>query len=725
MTQVCNLALIGFANSGKTTLNNHLTGQTKTTGNWTGVTVGKSQGIFTLAETQYQITDLPGLSNLANLGANSKDIAVTQQFLQTSEVDCIINVVDASQLKRQLVLSSQVFELGLPVVMVLTKWDRAKQSIDLNKLAQTLGCPIVTSSQKGLLTPQQLVQAINQASKVQPFVEFTLDQDTNVQQSSALALTEHKVLASDSCQCSSDALNVMQQRHKAVAALVSDVTTNSEQTSTSISEQLDNVLLHPLLGVPFFLMAMYLLFMFAINVGSAFIDFFDILAGGLFVELPAQLLAGVALPTWLMTIVEGAGMGIQTVATFIPVIVCLFIGLSLLESSGYLARAAFVIDSLMQKIGLPGKAFVPLIVGFGCTVPAVMSSRVLDSERERITTVMMSPFMSCGARLPVYALFAAAFFPNSGQNLVFLLYLIGIAAAIGTGFLLKMTVLPGNSSASIMELPSYELPKLSYLLKRVGQRTKSFIIGAGQTIVLVVCVLNFFNSLGTDGEFGHQDSESSVLSASAQVITPVLAPLGVKEENWQAGVGIITGIFAKEALVATFNSLYSPSEAEQEAEFSLSNLWHDAISSVPFNLSEIAPTDPLGVDVGEVSSLQQAAEEQEVEVSTYQAMQQAFDGQLGAFAYLLFILLYTPCAAAMGAISNEVGRAWAGFAALWSFTLAYVCATLCYQIGQLSLTPLYSSVAIGSCLALLFTIYYWLKYKSQRLLSISVAVSYR
>lgn len=725
MSEMKNVCLVGFANSGKTTLNNKLTGQSKTTGNWTGVTVGSSKGQFSHGEDAYLLTDLPSIANLANLNGHSKDITITQEFILQQKVDCIVNVIDATQITRQLFLTSQVFELDLPVVIVLTKMDRkAAAKVDIKALADKLNCTVLTSTAKQALTKAELAEAINKADKVTPFVTFDLADVEIKPNTTTLPVMEHQCATGESCECNPTQLSVMQQRHKAVRNVLSEIT-DDRAKQDKLSHKIDSILLHPLTGVPFFLMAMYLLFMFAINVGSAFIDFFDILAGGVFVDLPSFWLSQFNLPAWLLTLIEGVGLGIQTVATFIPVIVCLFIGLSILESSGYLARAAFVIDSLMQKVGLPGKAFVPLIVGFGCTVPAVMSTRVLDSERERITTVMMSPFMSCGARLPVYALFAAAFFPESGQNLVFMLYLIGIAAAIGTGLLLKKTVLPGHSSENIMELPLYELPKFTHLIKRVRQRTRSFIVGAGQTIVIVVCVLNFFNSLGTDGQFGHQDSEDSVLSAGAQMLTPVLAPLGVKEDNWQAGVGIITGIFAKEALVATFNSLYSPTEGEGSSEFSLADIWQEAAGSIPFNLGEISPDDPLGVDVGEISTLELAAEAQEVELSTYRAMQLAFDGQLGAFAYLLFILLYTPCAAAMGAIKNEVGKAWAAFAALWSLSLAYIVATICYQSGQLTTSPVTSITAIAISLAAVYGLYLWLKHKSHKALSIPVEVSYR
>ena len=322
------------------------------------------------------------------------------------------------------------------------------------------------------------------------------------------------------------------------------------------SEWLDRALLNRWVGIPFFLLVMYLMFMFAIKVGSAFIDFFDILGGALFVDGVHHLLGLAAAPDWLGAVLaDGVGAGLQTVATFIPVVGCLFLFLAVLESSGYLARAAFVVDALMRRLGLPGKAFVPMLMGFGCTVPAVMATRTLGSERERLMTSAMAPFMSCGARLPVYALFAVAFFPESGQNLVFGLYLLGILVAVLTGLFLRSTLLPGKSDSMVMEMPDYEWPRPVDVGLRTWQKLKGFIFGAGKTIVLMVAVLSVLNSLGTDGSFGNQDQERSVLSQLSQTVTPVLHPIGIRDDNWQATVGILTGIFAKEAVVATLNSL--------------------------------------------------------------------------------------------------------------------------------------------------------------------------
>jgi len=703
MSQLHHYALVGFANSGKSTLFNLVSGDKQKVGNWSGVTVAVKRKNITLPSHEAVLSDLPGLHSLSQQKEQGQDLTISHAFLQQQKIDCLINVVDATQLKRQLFLTSQLLELGVPMLVVLNKTDRKEAvKVDIDTLTEQLGCPVIAICAQDKVCISKVHQEL---------------ESLKVRQASQRPLEP----VADKAQAS--AIESIQARHQWIHGAVEKSLIPSS-ASNGFSDRLDNFILHPIAGVPVFLGMMYLLFMFAINVGGAFIDFFDILSGSLFVEYPMHYLSGLGLPMWLLTIVEGIGSGMQTVATFVPIIACLFIGLSLLESTGYLARAAFVIDSLMQKIGLPGKAFVPLIVGFGCTVPAVMSARVLDSERERITTVMMAPFMSCGARLPVYALFAAAFFPENGQNLVFLLYLIGIAAAIFTGFLLKKTTLPGNSSLNIMELPLYEMPKLGDISQRVYQRTKGFVTGAGKTIVTVVCLLNFFNSIDSQGNFGNQDSESSLLSQGAQIVMPVLAPLGVKEENWQAGVGIITGIFAKEVLVATFNSLYSPGQEDDAGAPSLQDSWDEALATIKENLLGIKPDDPLSMDVGEISDLEIAAQEQEVEITTYHVMQNAFAGQLGAFSYLLFILLYTPCVAAMGAIKNEVGSRWAGFAAIWSFVFAYLVATFCYQLGTIFQTPLTSMFAILMVILAFVLVYLWLKHKGSRVLSIPVAVKY-
>ena len=287
------------------------------------------------------------------------------------------------------------------------------------------------------------------------------------------------------------------------------------------------------------------MFTIAINLGGIFIDFFDILLGALLVDQTTELMTSAALPGWLIVIVaDGLGGGIQLVATFIPVIGFLFLCLSIMEDSGYLARAAFVVDRLMISIGLPGSAFVPLIVGFGCNVPSVMASRSLARENDRLMTIAMAPFMSCGAWLTVYALFAAAFFENSGQNLVFLLYLLGIAMAIFTGWIFRKQIFDGRISPSFHEMPAYHIPIFRNIMLTTWFRLKRFIFRAGKTIVAVVVCLSFLNSLGTDQSFGNENTEKSLLSVIGKSITPVFKPMGLTVDNWPATVGLFTGIFA-------------------------------------------------------------------------------------------------------------------------------------------------------------------------------------
>ncbi|MFT5808998.1 MAG: ferrous iron transport protein B, partial [Moritella dasanensis] len=335
---------------------------------------------------------------------------------------------------------------------------------------------------------------------------------------------------------------------------------------------------------------------------------------------------------------------------------------------------------------LPGKAFVPLVLGFGCNVPAIMATRTLEHERERRLAAAMAPFMSCGARLPVYALFSAAFFPEHGQNIVFALYIVGILVAVFTGMLLRWSLYPGRSDSFIMEMPDYELPTMQNMLIITWQKLKRFVFGAGKTIVLVVAFLSFFNSLGTDGSFGNEESESSILSQVSQVATPLLAPIGIQADNWQATVGIITGIFAKEAVIGTLNSLYSSAEGDY-AEFDLLASLEEAVLSIPANLADLSYSDPLGVDVGDLTDMGAVADDQEVDVTLFGNLKDSFGSDAAAFAFLLFILLYTPCAAAMGAYVREFGRPFAVFIAGWTMFLGYFVATMYYQIAEFAAHP--------------------------------------
>ncbi len=735
------LAIAGNPNCGKSALFNNLTGIRQTTGNWPGVTVERKQGSFNLSpENKVTVIDLPGIYTL---DAMSLDEQVTRSYLLSREADVVINVLDAANLERNLYLTVQLLEMGVPVVLALNMMDIAQKrgiSIDIDLLSKKLGCPvvcIVAVTGKGV---NDLKQAALQVIEDHSRGGFTLTMDAEVETAIAdirphLPEESHtyntywialKLLEGDTSVCRQQPDAELSLRIQKWQQHIQNITTESADiyiadsrfghahTITQLvvkvkgkvhkylSDRIDQVVLHHYFGVPIFMLVMYLMFMFTINFGGAFIDFFDGVAGAIFVDGLAAILTSMGLPDLAVLILaQGLGGGIQVVATFIPIITCLYLFLSFLEDSGYMARAAFVMDRFMRAIGLPGKAFVPMIVGFGCNVPAVMATRTLESERERKLTILMNPFMSCGARLPVYVLFAAAFFPSNGQNLVFALYLIGILMAIATGLVMKHSLLSGESSGFLMEMPTYHVPTLKGIGLRTWDRVKLFIRDAGRIIIIMVLALNVLNSIGTDGSIGNEDSEHSVLSVVGKSLTPLFEPMGIEKENWPATVGIFTGILAKEVVVGTLNSIYTQISLEgfeqQEQTYDLFQSLSEAVATIPQNLSGLTDFlfDPLGLDVGDLNNSDSMAEGLEVTKGIFGVMSERFDGQAGAFSYLLFILLYFPCVATIGAIAKEAGRAWATFVAFWSTSVAYITAVLFYQFSRFSVDPFYASVTIS------------------------------
>ncbi len=728
------IAIAGNPNCGKSALFNYLTGIRQTTGNWPGVTVERKQGRFNLYD-KHQVTliDLPGIYSLDAL---SLDEQVTRQYLLSREADVVINVLDASNLERNLYLTVQLLEMGVPVVLALNMMDIAQKrgiAIDIDRLSEKLGCPvlsIVAVSGKGV---DELKKALQDVMEGRVESGFKLTMDSEIEDAIvdirrvlppeseaynsywiALKLLEgdtsicqHKTVPDELMQVvnrwrqhlftlSGETADVFiaDSRFGHAHAITQMVVTVRGKVKRYMSDRIDQIVLHRILGVPLFLLVMYLMFMFTINFGGAFIDFFDGLAGAIFVDGAASLLTAMHVPDWLVLVLaHGLGGGIQVVATFIPIITCLYLFLSMLEDSGYMSRAAFVMDRFMRSIGLPGKAFVPMIVGFGCNVPAVMATRTLESPRERKLTILMNPFMSCGARLPVYVLFAAAFFPSDGQNLVFALYLIGIIMAIVTGMIMKHSLLSGESSGFIMELPTYHVPTLKGISLRTWDRVKLFVRDAGKVIIIMVLALNVLNSIGTDGSIGNENSQHSVLSVIGKTFTPLFQPMGIQQDNWPATVGILTGVMAKEAVVGTLDAVYGQMiEQQTPTEDEAFNLWRAikaAFATIPDNLSAISEQilDPLGLDVGNLQDQDSTAGELAVSGGVFGEMVKRFDGQAGAFSYLLFILLYFPCVATMGAIVRESGGMWAGFVAFWSTSVAYITATLFYQFARLGEHP--------------------------------------
>lgn len=375
----------------------------------------------------------------------------------------------------------------------------------------------------------------------------------------------------------------------------------------------------------------------------------------------------------------------------VPQLGMMYLFMSFLEDSGYMARAAFVMDRLMQSLGLPGKSFVPLIVGFGCNVPSVMGARTLDAPRERLITIMMAPFMSCGARLAIFAVFAAAFFGQQGAVAVFSLYLLGVVMAILTGLMLKYTLLRGEASPFVMELPVYHVPHLKSLLLQTWQRLKGFVIRAGKVIIIVSIFLSAMNSFSLNGRTVHNINDTALASIS-RVFTPLLEPIGVQGDHWQATVGLVTGAMAKEVVVGTLNTLYTAENIEQEA-----------FNPATFSLSDelIAALEETGNSIKETFSLSVLANpieaskgDGEMATSTMGVMSQKFGSAAAAYSYLIFVLLYVPCITAMGAIAREASRGWMGFSVLWGLNIAYSLSTLFYQTVTFYQHPLYSLTCI-------------------------------
>jgi ferrous iron transport protein B len=744
------LALIGNPNSGKSTLFNALTGSRQKVGNWAGVTVEKKTGNFRHGESQFELVDLPGTYSLhVSHDDDSVDQQIAQNFILHDKIDLLINIIDASSLERGLYLTTQILDAGIPTIICLNMMDVAHQQglhIDPYELSKNIGVPvvpIVASRKEGLGTLMDvLVNRLSQGEhdNSQPVVLLGSEVENAIAEVGGILQTTSRLRATAALErddgvlsaCSGHTrqilLNIIagleegsdvpladrliERRYQWIAETVAGATQQNSQMTRTLTDRLDSIFLNRVLAFPLFLGVMYLMFMFTINLGGAFIDLFDGVAGALFVELPRRLLTDIGLPQWIVTLVaDGVGGGVQLVASFVPVIGTLFLFQSFLEGSGYMARAAFIMDRAMRAVGLPGKSFVPLVVGFGCNVPAVMSARTLDSSNDRLLTTLMAPFMSCGARLTVYILFASVFFPSNGQNVVFILYLLGMVLAILTGFLVKRRLMSRDMTPFILELPNYHIPTLRGLLLSAWHRLHGFMVRAGKAIVVVVIILNFVNSIGVDGSFGNENTENSMLSRVGMAITPVFAPMGIKEENWPATVGIFSGIFAKEVVVGTLDALYSSLATQGAGEQDEQTIWQmvvDSVSTVPANLVALKDmvADPLGLAVGDLSNQQQAAEDQSVALDTFTLMGQLFDGDLGAFAYIVFVLLYMPCVATLGAIYKEAGGYWAFFAAAWNTSMAYGAAVMVYQLGTFSRHP---QGALLWCLAMaaLWAFTYW------------------
>ncbi|MBF7980671.1 MULTISPECIES: Fe(2+) transporter permease subunit FeoB [Rahnella] len=724
------IGLIGNPNSGKTTLFNQLTGSRQRVGNWAGVTVERKEGHFSTEDHQVTLVDLPGTYSLTTISEQtSLDEQIACHYILSGDADLMINVVDASNLERNLYLTLQLLELGVPCIVALNMLDIAKIqniNIDIPALSARLGCPVValvSTRASGIKELKAAIDTIPQVEKLErvtyhPVLQQEVDvlaaampENMAMQQRRWLALQilegdiysqthagnaqkllpEVKTRLAEQ-QVDDPALLIADARYQSIASLCAAVSNSHLTAPNKLTQVLDRVILNRFLGVPIFLLVMYLMFVLAINIGGALQPIFDIGSAAIFIQGMQWIGFTLHFPQWLtIFLAQGIGGGINTVLPLVPQIGMMYLFLSFLEDSGYMARAAFVMDRLMQSLGLPGKSFVPLIVGFGCNVPSIMGARTLDAPRERLITVMMAPFMSCGARLAIFAVFSAAFFGQDGASVVFSLYLLGIVVAILTGLLLKYTIMRGEASPFVMELPVYHVPHLKSLLLQTWQRLKGFVLRAGKVIVVASIFIGALNSFSFSGQAVDNINDSALASVS-KVLTPVLIPMGVHPDNWQATVGLVTGAMAKEVVVGTLNTLYTAEHITNEefdaANFNLLSELNGAVQQTWQGLKDTFSISVLS------NPIEASKGDGEMGVSSMGVMSTKFGSAVSAYSYLIFVLLYVPCVSVMGAIARETSRSWMTFSIFWGLNVAYSLATLFYQAATFSDHPGHSALII-------------------------------
>lgn len=709
------VAVAGNPNAGKSTLINAIAGSRLHVGNWPGVTVEKKEAAFDYQGTRIRLVDLPGTYSLSPY---TQEEIIARDYLVHERPDLIVNVVDSTNLERNLYLTVQILELGIPVVLALNIFDEAEAkgyTIDVKGIEKMLGVVAVPTSAIKKSGLDELLQAVLQTAK-SPEKALPRELNYGVDIETALsmmgdslkkenpALLERyparwlllKLMEQDShllaetgaikVSALDDALHHLKRAHGddiesimaearygLASGLTHEVLRKPELKKAELTEKIDRVVLNRFLGIPIFLAAMWLMFKLTFDISTPFADWIDAMATGPFKNWATLALSAIGAPDWTISLAtEGVIAGVGFVLVFVPVIFMMMFFITFLEGSGYMARAAFVMDRAMHTIGLHGKSFIPMLLGFGCNVPGIYATRTLENPRDKALTALLIPLMSCGARLPVYVLFAAVFFPTSAGTVIWSLYVLGILLAIVMGTIFKKTLFRGEAPIFIMELPPYRMPSFHSLCLHTWEKGKHFLIKAGTYILAVSILVWFMLNL----PWGVENKKDSYLGQAGQVVAPALAPLGFG--NWQAASSLITGIIAKEIVVGTMGEIYAPEKKEVEE-----------IPPVMDDLKEMgvsfgqAVKDSMANIVGNVGISSISAEDSEDTDSLKAVVRHDFT-PLTAYAFMVFVLLYMPCVVVAIAMRQEFGSwKWFGVAFAYQTALAWGMAFLIYQVGTL------------------------------------------
>ena len=623
------VALTGNPNTGKSTIFNELTGARQKIGNWPGVTVDKKVGYTRYKDRAISVVDLPGTYSV---NARSPEEKIVIDYLMNTKLDLVVDVVDSSNIERNLYLTVQLLEKGIPLLIDLNMQDDAKRRgvrIDTKKLEECLGMPCVETVGRSKKSTRHLLDV------------FT---STIMAQYQPSELVKNHIAKIEEIEASSrsdaEKLEAISEARYALIDNVMAQAVDMGNVGQTRSEKIDHYLANGWLALPIFLCILYAVFQITFTwIGQPIADALDELINTDFLDFMTDFLTDAGVADWMVSLVcDGIIAGVGAVLTFVPLIFVLFFCLSFLDGTGYMARIAFIMDPIMRRCGLTGKGLMPLMMGFGCGVPAIMGARALDSEKDRMVSILITPFLTCGAKLPIMALFAAMFFPDNAANVVFAMYIVGVVMAIVVAKGLGKTLFKDEGSTFLLELPPYRVPDMKSVLLETWDKGKGYLVKAG-TIIFAASVLLWVMSNYNFG--GPCEIEDSILATLGSWMSTLFTFQGF--DTWEAGAAILSGIMAKETVVATIGILYGVADVSTEAE--------DALDSA---------AQMMGTDMGTAFTT------------------------LSALAFMVFSQLYTPCITALGTIKKETNSwKWMIFSAVYQFAIAWVISLLVYQGGRL------------------------------------------